>query len=113
MIHQTLDAVSKCQTNKTHMLCVDGKKVTAGLDKDFGDVDMFHYEESPTMSEKQARLDSEIRLIEELKTKTNGAFAPHEKGLILAMIRDLIFILTMRIKDVRCLKEKQVWDIRR
>jgi len=40
-----------------------GKKVTQGLDKDFGDVDVFHYESSPTVKELCDRLSSELTLV--------------------------------------------------
>ena len=49
------------------MLCVDGKRVTPGLDKEFGDVDMFGFESSTTLAESRDRLDQETDYVKRTK----------------------------------------------
>jgi hypothetical protein len=56
IIHQAIISIGKSPLNKVNMMCLDGKKVTAGLDDKYGDVDMFGYEQSPTLSEQKERL---------------------------------------------------------
>ena len=41
VINESLDAVKSI--SNINMMCVDGKKVTAGLDEDFGDVNVFGF----------------------------------------------------------------------
>ena len=42
---------------ESYMLCADGKKVTAGLDKHGGgDVDMFGHEDGETLTERKTKL---------------------------------------------------------
>ena len=99
------------------MLCVDGKKVNAGLDSDSGDVDMFGFENSPTVNENKSRLDAEIQMIEIMKhslsdqDNTRDADENDKIFSLTEMIRALIYILTNRIKDGRILKQKQEYGL--
>ena len=45
--------------DKCYKICLDGKKITAGFGKKLGKVDLFGHESSPTLMEKQERLNVE------------------------------------------------------
>ena len=55
VIDQTFYEVqsSRLSNNNIYIICVDGKKVTAGLDEDFGDVNVFGFEDKPRIQEKR------------------------------------------------------------
>ena len=117
VIKETLDAVARTTLTNVNMMCVDGKKVNAGLDSDSGDVDMFGFENSPTVNENKSRLDAEIEMIEIMKhslsdqANTRDADENDKIFSIIEMIRALIYILTNRIKDGRILKQKQEYGL--
>ena len=62
IIQPVLDSIADAPKNLTYMLCADGKKVTAGIDKIGGDVDMFGFEDKLTLSERKARLEKELMI---------------------------------------------------
>lgn len=51
--------------NKTFKLCLDGKKINASTSGSGGDVDLFGFEPSPTLAERQNRLKNEIDTVKE------------------------------------------------
>ena len=52
--------------NKTYKLCVDGKKINSGKSKTNGDIDLFGFEKSPTLSERKAELKTETMLLKSI-----------------------------------------------
>jgi hypothetical protein len=51
-----LEQTSKDQTFK---LCFDGKKINCSISGKYGDLDLFGFEGTPTLAEKQLRLEKE------------------------------------------------------
>ena len=94
-------------------MCVDGKKVTAGLDEDFGDVNVFGFEDKPSIYEKNERLKKEIQLTDDLKSWVSDSHfvSQDNKHAIIDMLRALIYLLTVRLKKVRDLKTKQEFGL--
>ena len=69
MLHHLLNLLAEQTTNtKTYKLCLDGKKINSSTSSVLGDVDLFGYEQKPTLTEKQERrnVNSEISLTDEL-----------------------------------------------
>ena len=53
--------------NQTFKLCFDGKKINSSISDKSGDFDLFGFEGSPTLLEKQERLREEKDVIVNLK----------------------------------------------
>ena len=70
---------------------------------------MFGFENSPTIDEQKQRLSTEIDMREALSDMENSieGSATDKIFSFVGMIRALIFLLTVRIKDCRTLKSKQ------
>ena len=111
VISETLDAIKSI--SDVNMMCVDGKKVTAGLDEDFGDVNVFGFEEKPSIGEKKERLKRELQLTDDLKSMLfDSQFVDEDnKHTLMDMLRALIYLLTVRLKEVRDLKNKQEFGL--
>lgn len=119
VIHQALDAIKTSGVSKINMMCVDGKKVTAGLDEQFGDVNVFGFEDPPSIADKRQRLNDELQLVDDMKLTLsekfcNINFSSVDKGEtfnLVDMMRGLIFLLTLRLKEGRHLKKKQEFGL--
>ena len=76
VLHPILDAL-QTQEEDEYMLCADAKKVTSGVDKVGGDVDMFAYEDGVTLSTRKQTLQDEMSSIlavkESLKFQLSSA----------------------------------------
>ena len=62
VIEPVLDCLAERSCETAYMLCADGKKVTAGVDKAGGDVDMFGYEDGIKLNERKSRLENELKV---------------------------------------------------
>lgn len=81
------------------MLCCDGKRVTAGLNNEFGDVDMFGFDAKPTANESRHRVDDEKCQVDELIELANDNDQHfHNKDTLLNKLRANLFLLTSRIR---------------
>lgn len=49
---------------KTYTLCVDGKKINASLTNKHGDIDLWGYEQKPTLGERQTELNKNLDRID-------------------------------------------------
>ncbi|MES9902852.1 MAG: hypothetical protein ABW168_09225, partial [Sedimenticola sp.] len=58
----------KADETKTYKLCLDGKKINAATNGKHGDIDLWGYEHTPSLSERKESLEAEIKCIE----KVNG-----------------------------------------
>ena len=54
----------KAEPQKTYKICVDGKKINAAVNTRQGDIDLWGFEESPTLKERQEELHKEKNAIE-------------------------------------------------
>ncbi|XP_053397710.1 uncharacterized protein LOC128556471 [Mercenaria mercenaria] len=123
IIHRAVKAISDSPQSKVNMMCLDAKKVTAGLDDTYGDVDMFGHEARPNLNELRDRLQKEKTLIDDIKIEINEfvetceepGFDESDKACkkmeILDMIRALLLVLTLKLKEARTLKRKQEYGL--
>ena len=118
VIHETLQAVSLSSLSKVNMMCVDGKKVNPGLDSKEGDVNMFGFENSPTVEESSQRLSTEIELVQDMKESLQYMDSIPDESVtndqlfsFVEMVRALVFLLTVRLKEGRTLKSKQEYGL--
>lgn len=103
------------------MMCADAKKVTAGVDKVGGDVDMFGYEDGTSLRERNRSLEEETLRIEEIK----GSFTSYLCSLPLENLPnevkitakqnlvDSIKSISKRIKNGRELQYKQKFGLQK
>lgn len=103
------------------MMCADAKKVTAGVDKVGGDVDMFGYEDGTSLRERNRSLEEETLRIEEIK----GSFTSYLCSLPLENLPnevkitakqnlvDSIKSISKRIKNERELQYKQEFGLQK
>lgn len=103
------------------MMCADAKKVTAGVDKVGGDVDMFGYENGTSLRERNRSLEEETLRIEEIK----GSFTSYLCSLPLENLPnevkitakqnlvDSIKSISKRIKNGRELQYKQEFGLQK
>lgn len=102
-------------------MCADAKKVTAGVDKVGGDVDMFGYEDGTSLRERNRSLEEETLRIEEIK----GSFTSYLCSLPLENLPnevkitakqnlvDSIKSISKRIKNGRELQYKQEFGLQK
>ena len=96
VISETLYAVKTI--SEINMICVDCKKVTAGLDEEFGDVHVFGFEDKPSIDEKRERRKKELQLTEAIKSmlSDSNSVGQNNKDALIDMLRALISLLTVR-----------------
>lgn len=66
VIYQILDAL-QTSGDKEYMMCADAKKVTAGVNKNGGDVDMFGHGAEPTLNDRKDGLQSDLQFVDEIQ----------------------------------------------
>ena len=52
------------------MMCADAKKVTAGVNKHGGDVDIFRHEAETTLNDRKDGLQSDLQFVDEITSET-------------------------------------------
>ena len=125
VITQVFQSIKNSKVSKINMMCMDGKKVTVGLDSKFGDVDMFGHEQSPTLAEQAERLSREESLVDEIRDTVNDQLlelvsnpvndTESKMGIkakeTVDMLFALVYVLTVRLKEGRLLKKKQEYGL--
>ena len=95
------------------MLCADGKKVTSGLDKTGGDVDMFGFEDGETLLHRTLRKDQEVEAFEKVKSslilRTDSN--PIEDPELTDNLKNCISILSKRNQECRELEVRQQFGL--
>ena len=97
---------------ETFKVCVDGKKLNAGVrGQNLGDVNLWGFEEAPKLQDRTLRLERELKVVESLKDelelleiKDYETFSDIEgvrKGRILSLLKNCIHILSDRLHDLR------------
>lgn len=111
IVSHLLDKVAE-QSNKyqTFKLCFDGKKISS-TSSQFGDIDLFGFEGTPTLADKQLRLKEEkttvTNLIDKLRQQTDyqinsvNKMSQITKSCVTESTKVLIEILSNRLKDLR------------
>ena len=113
IIHSNIEAVEKSSDDiksKSYKLCIDGKKITAGFGKRL-EVDLFGHESSPTLLDKENRLNAEEMLINdtlsaidstlELGKENISDIIQEAKEYLHRQAVDIISVLTECIKELR------------
>ena len=107
-----LDKVSE-QTSKdqTFKLCFDGKKINCSISGKYGDIDLFGFEGTPTLAEKQLRLGQERTSVTELidmfrhqtvhDINSLQRMSQVTKSNAVESIRAVIQVLSYRLKELR------------
>ncbi|MEW8543589.1 MAG: hypothetical protein AB2693_08630, partial [Candidatus Thiodiazotropha sp.] len=116
VLTDTLDMIAKsyCGTGAPFKLCADLKKLNPGGKS--GDVDIFSYENAPTLKVRQDRLASELAEV----TKMQNAIEHEENGngstrltkspnshFFIQCIWTILTVLAMRIRDLRDISLKR------
>jgi hypothetical protein len=107
IISYLLDKIASMDNkNKTFKLCLDGKKINASTSGSGGDVDLFGFELSPTLAERQNRLKNEIDTVKEAETALSQYIEDSFPGtdVLCEKIRPLIQLLSQRVCDLRNVK---------
>ena len=77
------------------MMCADAKKVTAGVNKHGGDVDMFGHEAEPTLNDRKDGLQSDLKFVDEIKKPLSSI--DFETNLDTCWIRDQFILLCRKL----------------
>ena len=96
----------------TYKVCVDGKKINAGVrGQALGDINLWGFEDPPTLGDRTERLNQELTVVESLKKeiellelKSEECFSDIEgtrRKRLLDMMHQCIHILSERIQDLR------------
>jgi len=97
IISYLLDKIASMDNkNKTFKLCLDGKKINASTSESGGDVDLFGFEPSPTLAERQNRLKNEIDTVKEAESALSQYIEDSFPGtdVLCEKIRHLIQLLS-------------------
>ena len=100
------------QQIETFKMCVDGKKLNAGLvGQKLGDVNLWGFEQSPSLTEKETRYHEEIAIFDKLKNsldkiemkdiKILQQISETENAVVYEEIKDCLHILYGRMNDMR------------
>ena len=98
-------------------ICIDGKKINCGFGKRLGEVDMYGHETHPTLKEQECQKKDELKHVDDIEnfisklyqrciTTISGATHLIDDE-IMTRVRQLIHILTLRIKELAQLKVKK------
>ena len=86
-------------------MCSDGKNVTAGLDDEYGDVDMFEFEYPPTLDERKERMHKEVAHINDLRSyDCEEANKQFDEDMLDSKKRDIIDMLRAVLIKAKKLK---------
>lgn len=99
MISSTLGAIQKTANDTVYMMCADAKRVTAGVNKHGGDVDMFGHEEGGTLQEKKQQLEATCQLVDSTISLVELQNMQPESRLS-EMLKSAKFQITYKVKDV-------------
>ena len=67
ILETNLDLIAKMKGNQSFKLCVDGKKISSGFGQILGDVDLFGFEDDPSLKEREVRLDEELSNVRDIE----------------------------------------------
>jgi hypothetical protein len=119
MINPIMDTLGKCQDN-VFILCADAKKVTAGVDGNGGDVDMFGFESGVPLKQKQEIYEKERGTIESLielvgvnGNNQDSNFLSENSQVIMSTMTSIIKALSNRIQESRSLMSKQQFSLKK
>ena len=99
------------QPEDSFMLCADAKKVTSGLDNSGGDVDMFGFETGESLASRKERLHKETDELNIVKKLTEEEVS--DKVELSRKLKDVILLLSNRMKECRELKFRQEYGLQK
>ena len=94
---------------KTYKICLDGKKINASTSGKLGDVDLFGFEKQPTLPERKARLENELKLTEQLVSTLDSY---DDDMPLTSMLSTGAETITNKLKELITLLGKRVHDLR-
>ena len=111
------EMISKISTSDpgqidTFKICVDGKKLNAGVrGQTLGDVNLWGFEDSPNLQDRTLRLERELKVVESLKeelelaeikdTESFSDLVGLRRERLLQLLQECIYILSNRLHDLR------------
>ena len=109
-----IDAVSKSDPNQiqTYKMCVDGKKINAGTrGQKLGDINLWGFEDHPTLLERETRLQNDIEKVTDLYSDINllemkaidylSEASEPSKEIIHSKLKCSMSVIHDRIQDIR------------
>jgi hypothetical protein len=98
-------------SNQTFKLCFDGKKINTSISGEYGDIDLFGFEGTPTLQEKRERLKREQTMIKEAVDMLRKQMIKNinlltrlsksTKSEIVDVLRSVVHVLSNRLKELR------------
>ncbi|KAJ8301229.1 hypothetical protein KUTeg_020216 [Tegillarca granosa] len=113
IIRYLLEKVAQDVTeDKTYKLCFDGKKINSSTSSNLGDVDLFGFEQEPTLSQRKHRLQNEAIICQKASRTFEGLAPDQDINFLLPSVSvnivskmvSIIKLLGYRLKDLRTLK---------
>ena len=114
VIEPVLDCLAERSCETAYMLCADGKKVTAGVDKAGGDVDMFGYEDGIKLNERKSRLENELKVFAGILMDLKDGLEldlNEKQPIISTRLKECCSVISGRLKDSRELKTRQEYGL--
>ncbi|XP_060589874.1 uncharacterized protein LOC132745056 [Ruditapes philippinarum] len=121
ILHDMINLISESDPNKskTFKLCVDGKKINAGLTKQkYGDVNLWGLEGPPSLEEREGKLESDVKKIDDFTTIIEKldqkgidsiAEAPEfNRNEVAEKGKNILIIMNERVKELRSAKQNKV-----
>ena len=113
IIHDMIDLADK---EKSHKICIDGKRINSGFGKALGDVDLYNHEDSPTLQEQKERLTEEQTLFDDAtslleKANSFGHVRADQDIVKEELLFDIAKVTTGRLKELQFLKTKKELSI--
>ena len=115
IISETLDM--KQDSHCSHILSVDGKKVASGLNKDWGDINLFGFEQQ-SFTSLQNKIKTELHDIDELHELVNACrrsknASPQQKQATISKAFNVVHNISCHIKDLRHIGRNQYFALQK
>ena len=109
-----IDMISESDPQQTESfkICVDGKKINSGTHgQKLGDINLWGFESSPTLEERESRFSKDISVLNELQERMVlfqiqelellEECSDNQMEYVSSLLRQAIFILSNRLSDLR------------
>jgi hypothetical protein len=111
-----LNKVSENNSKAAFKMCFDSKRINACKTNKSGDIDLFGFENEPTLKARWNRLTEDLKLADTVKEKIHKIsdtveslkdFQPADKRIYCKKIQTVINLLSKRLQNLRQLKVTQ------
>ena len=114
VIEDNIKLMKSTNSDVSYKICIDGKKISSGFGKELGDVDLFGFEEKPTLEERQSQLKMDLdsvhnidSMLGKLEDKGHTIIDSTDAQALLPWLEKNREIACARLKELRQMAQKK------